>query len=124
MTEKPSAWRENLSIILEQMETTFKKILGRKKGKCHLYTALLHPHLFCFSTFALSFIQPFSYLMYILNIYCLAGTDICIFLVTAGLSTLFQISLEIPREPFPKASKSHHLSSSRSFPSPAKTRNS
>lgn len=101
--EAPSAWRRCLSIILQQlqkMKTTLKKTRGEKKGENHLYPALLHPLIFCFC-FAHSFIQLFNYFMYILSTYCLSVTDICIFLVTAALSTHFQISLEIPRDPFP-----------------------
>ena len=70
------SWRWCLDIILEKMgkmETTLKKIPEIKEGECHLYAALLHPHLSCFFPFALSFIQPFSYLMYLLSPYCLPG---------------------------------------------------
>lgn len=97
--EKLSAWRWCLSIFLEQLEkteTTPKKVPGREEGEYDLYPALLHPHLFCFFPLAHSFIQLFNYLMYILSTYCLSGTDICIFLITGGLSIYFQISRESP----------------------------
>lgn len=87
---KPSPWSWCLGILLGQVEktkATLRKIPERKGGECHLYTALLHPHLSCFFPFALSFIQIFNYLVYILSTYCRPGTDICTFLVTAGLST-------------------------------------
>lgn len=107
MLEKLSAWRWCLSIILEQLgktKTTVKKSPGRKAGESHLWSTAL-PLLFCFFSFAYLFIQPFNYLVYILSTYRLSGTDICIFLVTAGLSTHLQISWKIPRDPFPNPLK-------------------
>ena len=60
--------------------------------------ALLHPVLFCFFLP----IYSFNYLLYILSTNYLSGTDICIFLVTAGISTHFQISQESQEIPSPR----------------------
>lgn len=121
MIEKTSPWRWCLGIILEQMERmeTTVKSLERKEGRCHLYAALLHPHLSCLFPFALSLIQPFNYLMYILSTYCLSGTDVYISPVTAELSTnLSSDPLRNSQRSLPQIFKSHHPSSARS-PSPA-----